>query len=148
MASVADDATCARDAIGHVAMNEATVRGDTLPTDVNAAAGLVTRRFIDRQRPSDPWQNGATRRGTSTHSAQGRSSSQTMARCGVTRSAYASRFARAIDPRPSRPCFASQRSIESGFQARFLRLLCAGYRMPWSPGSTRPVSVFSPRSIV
>ncbi len=108
---------------------------------VNAAAGLVTRRFIDRQRPSDPWQNGATRRGTSTHSAQGRSSSQTMARCGVTRSAYASRFARAIDPRPSRPCFASQRSIESGFQARFLRLLCAGYRMPWSPGSTRPVSV-------
>ncbi len=36
MASVADNATCARDTIGHVAMNGATVRGDTLPTGCDA----------------------------------------------------------------------------------------------------------------
>ncbi len=142
VASVADNATCGRDTIGYVAMNGATVRGTTLPTGSErhcrpCHSPLHRPSTVIRSlaKWSDPtWH---------VHSQCARSLFVTDngSLWRYTRSAYASRFARAIDPRPSRPCFASQRSIESGFQARFLRLLCAGYRMPWSPGSTRPVSV-------
>ncbi len=141
MANVADNATCARDTIGHVAMNGATVRGTTSPTGYERPCRPCHSPL---HRPSTAIRSLAKWSDSSwhVHSQCARSlfvtDNSSLWRCTLGRRIA---IRQATGSRHSHPCFASQRSLESGVQARFLRPARAGYRMPWSPGSTRSANV-------